>query len=384
MNYKTFNIKNINFIDLKSIKIIYSDISNINIYSCENHYDKLYDVKNLINNNVKKWDYYKKITNMYEYVNTSPYKYLYLSKEKHLSRSFYKLIEIIKMCNILNYLKFIPIKTFHLAEGPGGFIEAISYLRNNKKDYYVGMTLIDNNVNTPGWYSAKKFLDNNTNVFIENGIDKTGNLYNSNNFEYCYKKYKNSMHIITADGGFDFSINFKNQEINAYRLILTQVFYALIMQKKKGIFILKIYDSFIKSTIDIIYFLSCFYKNVQIMKPKTSRTANSEKYIVCIDFNNEIDIYAIFLQILKEFEIIDFNKIYIEQFLNIDYNLYFKNKINKINTFFSKTQIVNILNTVGYINNGKNINYLKKINIKKSIMWFKTFNILYNNIKIRN
>ena len=384
MNYKTFNIKNINFIDLKSIKIIYSDISNINIYSCEKNYNKLYDVKNLINNNVKKWDYYKKITNMYEYVNTSPYKYLYLSKEKHLSRSFYKLIEIIKMCNILNYLKFIPIKTFHLAEGPGGFIEAISYLRNNKKDYYVGMTLIDNNVNTPGWYSAKKFLDNNTNVFIENGIDKTGNLYNSNNFEYCYKKYKNSMHIITADGGFDFSINFKNQEINAYRLILTQVFYALIMQKKKGIFILKIYDSFIKSTIDIIYFLSCFYKNVQIMKPKTSRTANSEKYIVCIDFNNEIDIYAIFLQILKEFEIIDFNKIYIEQFLNIDYNLYFKNKINKINTFFSKTQIVNILNTVGYINNGKNINYLKKINIKKSIMWFKTFNILYNNIKIRN
>lgn len=384
MDYKTFNIKNINFIDLKSTKIIYSDISNINIYSCEKNYNKLYDVKNLINNNVKKWDYYKKITNMYEYVNTSPYKYLYLSKEKHLSRSFYKLIEIVKRCDILNYLKFIPIKTFHLAEGPGGFIEAISYLRNNKKDYYIGMTLIDNNVNTPGWHSAKKFLDNNANVFIENGIDKTGNLYNSNNFEYCYKKYKNSMHIITADGGFDFSINFKNQEINAYRLILTQVFYALIMQKKNGIFILKIYDSFIKSTIDIIYFLSCLYKKVQIIKPKTSRTGNSEKYIVCIGFNNEFDIYDIFLQILKEFETIDFNKIYIKQFLNIDYNLYFKNKINKINTFFSKTQIVNILNTLEYINNGKNINYLKKINIKKSIMWFKTFNIPYNNIKIRN
>ncbi len=384
MDYKTFNIKNINFIDLKSIKIIYSDISNINIYSCEKNYNKLYDVKNLINNNVKKWDYYKKITNMYEYVNTSPYKYLYLSKEKHLSRSFYKLIEIVKRCDILNHLKFIPIKTFHLAEGPGGFIEAISYLRNNKKDYYIGMTLIDNNVNTPGWHSAKKFLDNNANVFIENGIDKTGNLYNSNNFEYCYKKYKNSMHIITADGGFDFSINFKNQEINAYRLILTQVFYALIMQKKNGIFILKIYDSFIKSTIDIIYFLSCLYKKVQIIKPKTSRTGNSEKYIVCIGFNNEFDIYDIFLQILKKFETIDFNKIYIKQFLNIDYNLYFKNKINKINTFFSKTQIVNILNTLDYINNGKNINYLKKINIKKSIMWFKTFNIPYNNIKIRN
>ena len=384
MDFKHFNIKNINSIDLKCIKIIYKDISNVNIYSCKKYNDKLYKVKKLIDNDVKKWDYYKKITNMYEYVNTSPYKYLYISKEKHLSRSFYKLIEIVKRCEILMYFKFIPINTFHLAEGPGGFIEAISYLRNNKKDNYIGMTLINNNINTPGWYSAKKFLENNKNVHIEYGADKTGNLYNSKNFEYCYKKYKNKMNLITADGGFDFSINFKNQEINAYRLILTQVFYALIMQKKNGIFILKIYDSFIKSTIDIIYFLSCFYKNIQILKPNTSRTANSEKYIICIDFNDNIDFYSIFLQLLKEFETVDFNKKYIEQFLNIDYNLYFKNKINKINTFFSNTQIINIINTLDYINNNKNINYIKKNNIKKSILWFKTFDIPYNNIKIRN
>ena len=384
MDNKLFTIKNINYINLKNIKIIYNDISNINIYSCEKHYNKLYTSKNLINNNIKKWDYYKKITNMYEYVNTSPYKYLYISKEKHLSRSFYKLIEILKKCDILNYLKFIPINCFHLAEGPGGFIEAICYLRNNKKDKYIGMTLINNDKKTPNWNSAKQFLDNNKNVFIEYGADKTGDLYNPNNFEYCYKKYKNNMNFITADGGFDFSINFKNQEINAYRLILTQVFYALIMQKKNGIFILKIYESFIKSTIDIIYFLSCFYKKVQILKPHTSRTANSEKYIVCIGFNNEIKVYNIFLKILKELGNIDFNKKYIEQILNIDYNLYFKNIISKINTHFVKNQINNIDNTLDYINTDKNINYLKKINIKYSMSWFKIFNIPYNNIKITN
>ena len=89
MDNKLFTIKNINYINLKNIKIIYNDISNINIYSCEKHYNKLYTSKNLINNNIKKWDCYKKITNMYEYVNTSPYKYLYISKEKHLSRSFF-------------------------------------------------------------------------------------------------------------------------------------------------------------------------------------------------------------------------------------------------------------------------------------------------------
>ena len=383
MDNGDFSIKNINSIKLNKIKMIYNDISNINIYSCEKCYINLYNIKNLINDNINKWDYYKKITNMYEYVNTPPYKYLYISKEKHLSRSFYKLIEILKKYDILTYFKFISIKTFHLAEGPGGFIEAISYLRKNEKDYYVGMTLISENIKTPGWDSTKDFLNKNKNVYIEKGFDKTGNLYNSDNFKYCYKKYKNSMNLITADGGFDFSINFKNQEINAFRLILTQILYALIMQKKNGIFILKIYDSFIKSTIDIIYFLSNFYKNINILKPKTSRTANSEKYIICIDFIDEIDLYNIFFPLLKELETINFNEKYIESFLNINYNLYFKNKINKINTYFVKKQIINISNTLTYINNKKNINFLKKINIKKSQLWFKNFNIPYNNIKIK-
>ena len=39
-----------------------------------------------------------------------------------------------------------------------------------------------------------------------------------------FYKYKNSMDVITADGGFDFSVDFNNQEQLAFRLILTQVF----------------------------------------------------------------------------------------------------------------------------------------------------------------
>ena len=36
-----------------------------------------------------------------------------------------------------------PIRSFHLAEGPGGFIEAIQLMRMNTDDTYYGMTLID-------------------------------------------------------------------------------------------------------------------------------------------------------------------------------------------------------------------------------------------------
>ena len=43
--------------------------------------------------------------------------------------------------------------------GPGGFIEALSFLRNNINDSYVGMTLIDNDVNVPGWKKSSAFLE---------------------------------------------------------------------------------------------------------------------------------------------------------------------------------------------------------------------------------
>ena len=53
------------------------------------------------------------------------------------------------------------------------------------------------------------------------------------------------MEVITGDGGFDFSIDFNNQEEQALRLIFTQVMYAISMQKYNGTFILKLFDTFL-------------------------------------------------------------------------------------------------------------------------------------------
>jgi hypothetical protein len=36
-----------------------------------------------------------------------------------------------------------PIHSFHLAEGPGGFIEALANTRNNAHDVYVGITILE-------------------------------------------------------------------------------------------------------------------------------------------------------------------------------------------------------------------------------------------------
>ena len=120
---------------------------------------------------------------------------------------------------------------------------------------------------------------NNKQFILEKGETKDGNILQPNNLNYCYRRYKNHFELITADGGFDFSVNFNNQEIMSSKLILAEVLYALLLQKRKGNFILKIFDSFTLLVSEIIYILSCFYTKV-IYLNQYSRYANSEKYIM--------------------------------------------------------------------------------------------------------
>ena len=151
-----------------------------------------------------------------------------------------------------------PIRTFHLAEGPGGFIEAIANVRNNSKDSYIGISLLDdkNDPNIPAWKKTQQFLNEHKNVYIETGNDNTGDILSMDNFIFCKDNYGSSMNLITADGGFDFSMDFNKQEVNISKLLFAQVCYALVLQKHKGCFVLKIFDCFMNHSVDILYILS--------------------------------------------------------------------------------------------------------------------------------
>ena len=248
----------------------------------------LNNIKKQIDENYENWDYMKRYTNPYEFIHTiiPGYKNS-ISKLKPLSRSFYKMIELWKLFKfdeIRSNCVLPSINTFHLAEGPGGFIEATSHIRKNPDDIYYGMTLINDDPGCPGWKKSNNFLDNNPNVKIIRGEDGTGDLLNLENYKYCKDRFLNSMDIITADGGIDVSIDFNKQEKLVSKLIISEVIYAVTMQKKGGHFVLKIFDIFSKLTVDLLYLLSSIYAEVYITKPYTSRLANSEKYIICKKF----------------------------------------------------------------------------------------------------
>lgn len=344
----------------------------------------LYEIKKKLETMEKDWDIFKKYTNPYEYVHgIVPLKKKSVSKYKPLSRSYFKMIEIMHSFRIEFQSKHI--RTFHLAEGPGGFIEAIANMRNNVNDIYIGISLLDDksDPNIPAWKKSQQFLNSHKNVYIETGADNTGNILTMENFECCKENYASSMDLVTADGGFDFSMDFNKQEINIAKLLFAQICYALILQKKKGCFILKMFDCFMQHSIDALHILSSFYEKVYVTKPHSSRYANSEKYIVCKGFlYSKVDSYYSFVYRAFEKMITPCKTpTNIFRFLTIPVSNLFITKLEEYNAIFGQQQIENIHQTIMLIENKHNqekIDQMIKLNVQKSIQWCTKYQIPYN------
>ena len=388
MSYFPISVINYNKFDNNIINIICNnlDSNNQTVFLSKTTFNYLNNIKKEIEKHQLEWDNIKKYVNPYEYIHTQiPDCKSCVSKIKPVSRSYYKLIEMINSLSILNGYENKNISTFHLAEGPGGFIEAISYLRQTNihttRDSYYGMTLInEDDSNVPGW--KKKYFDKNASIHLVKGATGNGDLFNPENIQYCYDKYNNSMDIITGDGGFDFSVDFNKQELLSVKLILAQILYAIIMQKQKGFFIIKFFDIFYKPTCDMIFFLSFFYEKIYIMKPNTSRFANSEKYIICKNFRDKTDkqeLIHVFKPIIHKIKECS----YITQFLDINLPNIFVSKIEEINSILGQQQLEYILTTLQLLESNTNsdkLEQLKQNNIQKCTTWCTKFNIPYHKI----
>lgn len=340
------------------------------------------NAKTQIDSRQLEWDRFKKYTNTYEYIHTHVPNTKYpICKLNPLSRSFYKMIEISKTLRLSDSLPRDNCKTFHFAEGPGGFIEAISYLRENPNDKYYGMTLLDEDLSTiPGWKKSQEFLDKNQNVTIWSGRSGDGDMLKAENLADCYNHHKASCDLVTGDGGFDFTMDFKHQEVVSLKLAFAQCAYAFSCQKKGGNFVLKLFDTYTQASIDILYMLASAYEKVFFFKPHTSRQANSEKYIVCKNFKLEKNTATVqsMYQVLKSFE----DDKHPSRFLNCDIPYHFICSIQEINAILGQSQIENITTTINIIDSCSNerLENLKKNHIGKCVSWCQKFKIPYNKL----
>jgi cap1 methyltransferase len=281
------------------------------------------------------------------------------------------------MIEILNNYNFsFPknMKSFHLAEGPGGFIEALSYYRKNKQDMYYGITLMDNECSVPKWSRADYFLMKNPNIIIETGEDNTGNLYNVKNLLYM-EKYKHTMDFISADGGFDFSIDFNKQEENSAKLIFCEICFTLMLQKEGGSFVLKVFDLYSSCSLQLLYLLSYFYEEVIISKPLSSRPANSEKYIICLRFKMVHNLKQILDKFIENYESYKITNIFKPE---MKFPNHFVEKMIEINSIFGQNQIENIVSILNYIvdeSKNEKSEQIKKTHLSKCAKLCKKYNL---------
>jgi 23S rRNA U2552 (ribose-2'-O)-methylase RlmE/FtsJ len=236
----------------------------------------------------KKWERSKKKCNKYEYIYTSSRKNRNICNITPVSRSYFKIYEII---NTITKLENEGIAGC-IAEGPGGFIHCIN--DNTNMDVY-GITLISKiDKNIPFW--NPQIIANSKNT-LSYGKDNSGDIYNIENSLDFINSFEGKLcNLVTADGGFDYSGDYNSQESDSYRLLFSEIFIALNIQKQSGSFIIKFFDLFNYKTIQLIYILYISYKEINIFKPITSRLSNSEKYIVCNGFN------GCNLEIIKQME----------------------------------------------------------------------------------
>jgi hypothetical protein len=330
-------------------------------------YTQLQELKNKIDS--RDWDKNKKFSNDYELIHipNKRKKSDSIALYDPLSRSYFKMVEIIFDFKLLNINTIDELfNSAHIAEGPGGFMEAtynLSHNLNKFKDYkHYGITLYSNNKDIPGWNKANSFINSDSDVKISYGKDDTGDIYNEENIiEFRNFVGGNTCQIVTADGGFDFSLDFNKQEQLSYRLIFCEIVCALSVQKIGGHFVCKMFDTFNISSVKLLYFICFFYDEVYLNKPLTSRPANSEKYIIAKNFKGIDQDYLNFLyDVIKYWKNID-NPNDIMDIFDDNIPEYFIKSINEYNKINSKQQIVTINSTINIMNDTNKLSFFNKI-----------------------
>lgn len=328
--------------------------------------------KNKINtlSDSHKWNKFVKFTNDFELVQP-------ISIYRTINRAFYKLWEILLDFNLMHANHMV---TAHLAEGPGGFIDAILKYRNktNVRDNIYAITLKnESDDNVPDF---KPQITKQRNVNICYGYDGTGNLYETKNIRYFaqYISERNNgrmADLITADGGFDVSDDFNKQEQMSYKIIFVQVVAALAVQNKGGSFVIKFFDLYTEFTMKLLYIMYSNYDEFYIVKPHTSRPANSEKYVVCKGFRGVSQRHlSYFFNCIEDWSN--------DKSPNIDVPQGFIAQVAKFNREFVKNQIFSIKKTLNLSNNRQENRVLvdiKEKQVHSAREWCKKYKLKYKN-----
>ncbi len=240
-------------------------------------YKKLLEIKEKIPN-CTHWDKWSKIVNPYD-------KIQYLAKNKN-TKDYYKFFEIFKYFGMtkddLKSSAHMGESSLHSAKALTYFQPKINWYANVESKPSQNKSQVDlTKILESEMDSAKD--DNGYSRLIQSDPDQSI-LENLNNFKDNFNEITGKVSIVIGDCTTDTAHDPNNQEQLVFYLLFAQVVTGLHLQMENGHMIVKIFDTITRPTCQLIYYLSNFYEKVSIIKPRTSRYTNSEKFIVARNF----------------------------------------------------------------------------------------------------
>lgn len=192
------------------------------------------------------------------------------------------------------------LHTFHIAEAPGAFIPSINHMLKTKYPSIEWNWFAESYRNPLAPRKEKgKYLGDQYGLIRKYdsqwifGAESDGDITKGSNirwFRHHIGEHFPRLDVVTSDVKFvptvDFS--FDDEEIYNIPVHAGQVITALMTLTKGGIAILKTFTFLESASVSLLYLLSCCFEKVLITKPIASTPANSETYLVCTGFLNNL------------------------------------------------------------------------------------------------
>lgn len=221
-----------------------------------------------------------------------------------------------KFFEILGTFRLLPdtalqhgeLNSVHLCEAPGAFISALNHFLQTG-GLYCDWTWVANTLNPYHEANVRSCMIADDRLIAHTlpwwffGSDNTGDIMLQKHLLELQAFVANmrTVDLVTADGSFDCQGDPGEQESLVAPLQYCETVCALLLLAPGGSFVLKMFTLFEHSSICLLYLLVCCFRSVHVLKPATSKSGNSEVYVVCLDFKSKDAVRPLLSKLIRNY-----------------------------------------------------------------------------------
>jgi cap2 methyltransferase len=218
-----------------------------------------------------------------------------------LTQAWCKFTECLNKFNLVREKR--RLHSVHLCEAPGAFVAALNHhlctqQQETAKSNDVSWKWVGNTLNpyyegnpTSQMINDDRLVMHTTDKW-EFGDDDTGDVLDYENRlglkTRITERLDGIVDLVTADGSIDCQGDPANQEGIVSALHVAEVGIALNVLSAGGSFVLKMFTFFESQSGMLLYLLAASFDEVSAFKPATSKEGNSEVYVVCKGYRDNL------------------------------------------------------------------------------------------------